>query len=434
VRTFLKVWIGQLVSQVGTSMTGFALTIWVYLESGSVTRLGIMLLAVNLPAILIAPTAGVLIDRLNRRIVMLVADTVAGLGSLTVALLYITDGLVYWQILIVAAVSSAAAAFQEPAYRAALPTIVAKESLGRANGLIELAPAVGTLLAPAMAGGLMVSVGLGAVLIVDFATFLVAAATLLIVRFPDVAEEGTERRSIWTEFMEGLNYLRDRRGLLGFLFLAAALNFVLTFSNVLWVPVFLSFTNEAGLGLAMSAVGGALVLGSVIMSAWGGPKARVKGMLAFMAIGGVGLAIAGVKPSLPVAIGGSVLLMLVVPIVSGTSQTLWQTKIAPAVQGRVFSTRRMVAQMGMPIAFVAAGPIADNVFEPLLMPDGALADSLGMIWETGPGRGSALLVSCVGVAVIIIAFLGWLTPSIRNIERDIDDALPEPEPEPEPVA
>jgi hypothetical protein len=182
--------------------------------------------------------------------------------------------------------------------------------------------------------------------------------------------------------------------------------------------------------LAMSAVGGALVLGSVVMSAWGGPKSRVKGMLAFMAIGGVGLAIAGVKPSLPVAIGGSVLLMLVVPIVSGTSQTLWQTKIAPAVQGRVFSTRRMMAQMGTPVAFMAAGPIADNVFEPLLMPDGALADSLGMIWETGPGRGSALLVSCVGVAVIIIAGLGWLTPSIRNIERDIADALPDPEPEP----
>jgi MFS transporter, DHA3 family, macrolide efflux protein len=428
VRTFLKVWIGQLVSQVGTSMTGFALTIWVYQESGSVTRLGIMLLAVNLPAILIAPTAGVLIDRLNRRVVMLVADTVAGLGSLTIALLYFTDGLVYWQILIVAAVSSASSAFQEPAYRAALPTIVAKDSLGRANGLIELGPAIGTLLAPAIAGGLMVSVGLGAVLAVDFITFLVAAATLLIVRFPDVSQDSAERRTIWIEFLEGLNYLRDRRGLLGFLLLAAALNFVLAFSNVLWVPVFLSFTNEAALGLAMSAIGGALVLGSIVMSAWGGPKSRIKGMLLFMAVGGLGLVIAGLKPSLPVAIGGSVLLMLVVPIVSGTSQTLWQTKVAPAVQGRVFSTRRMVAQIGMPIGLVAAGPIADNVFEPLLMPDGALADSLGMIWETGPGRGSALLVSCVGLAVILIAGLGWLTPSIRNIERDIADALPEPEP------
>jgi hypothetical protein len=116
--------------------------------------------------------------------------------------------------------------------------------------------------------------------------------------------------------------------------------------------------------------------------------------------------------------------MGVIPIVNGTSQTLWQTKIAPAIQGRVFSTRRMIAQMATPVAFVAAGPVADNVFEPLLLDDGLLADSVGKVWETGVGRGSALLVSCVGLAVIVLAGIAWLTPSIRNIEHDIPDALP----------
>lgn len=423
-RTFWVVWVGQLVSQVGTAMTGFAMTIWVYQESGSVTRLGIMLLAVNLPGILLAPTAGVMVDRVNRRIVMLAADSVAGLGSLTLAMLFFTDSLIYWQILIVVAVSSAASAFQEPAYRSAIPTIVPKQHLGRANGLSELGPGIGTLVAPAIAGGLLLAVGLGAVLAVDFVTFTVAAATLLFVRFPDVREKGAVSRSVFREFLEGLDYLRDRRGLLGFLFIAAGLNFVLTFANVLWIPVFLGFMNEGGLGVTMSAIGVALVTGSVIMSAWGGPKARVRGMLGFMALGGVGLIVAGLRPDPVVAVGGSMLLMGVVPIVNGTSQTLWQTKIAPAIQGRVFSTRRMVAQMATPVAFVAAGPVADNVFEPLLMPDGPLAGSLGRLWDTGVGRGSALLISCVGLAVIALAALAWLTPTIRNIERDIPDALP----------
>lgn len=426
-RTFWVVWVGQLVSQVGTAMTGFAMTIWVYQESASVTRLGIMLLAVNLPGILLAPTAGVMVDRVNRRIVMLAADSVAGLGSLTLAMLFFTDSLIYWQILVVVAVSSAASSFQEPAYRSAIPTIVPKEHLGRANGLSELGPGIGTLVAPAIAGGLLLAVGLGAVLAVDFITFTVAAATLLLVRFPDVREAGAVKRSVLREFLEGLDYLRDRRGLLGFLFIAAGLNFVLTFANVLWIPVFLGFMNEGGLGVTMSAMGVALVVGSVIMSAWGGPKARVRGMLGLMALGGMGLIVAGLRPDPVVAVGGSMLLMGVVPIVNGTSQTLWQTKIAPGIQGRVFSTRRMVAQMATPVAFVAAGPVADNVFEPLLMPGGPLASSLGGVWDTGVGRGSAFLISCVGLAVIALAALAWLTPTIRNIERDIPDAVPEME-------
>lgn len=428
-RTFWTVWVGQLISQVGTSMTGFAVTIWVYQESGSVTRLAIMLLAVNLPGILLAPTAGVIVDRLNRRTVMLIADSVAGLGSLSLAMLFFSDSLVYWQILPIVAVSSAASAFQEPAYRAAIPTIVPKAHLGRANGLSDLGPAVGTLLAPAIAGGLLLAVGLGAVLAVDFVTFAVAAVTLAIVRFPDVREPETVRRSMWNEFREGIDYLRERRGLLGILFMAAGLNFVLTFANVLWIPVYLAFMNEAALGVVMACIGGAMVVGSLIMGAWGGPKRRVRGMLALMAVGGTGLIIAGLRPQPVIAVGGSLLLMLVVPIVNGTSQTLWQTKVAPALQGRVFSARRMIASSVTPIAFVAAGPVADNIFEPLLVQGGALADTLiGDIWTTGTGRGSALLISVVGVAVIVIAAIAWSVPAIRNLEVEIPDVLPDPEP------
>lgn len=428
-RTFWTVWVGQLVSQVGTAMTGFAMTIWVYQESGSVTRLAFMLLAANLPGIVLAPTAGVMVDRMNRRTVMLLADTAAGFGSLSLAVLFFTDSLVYWQILPIVAVSSAASAFQEPAYRAAIPTIVPKAQLGRANGLSDLGPAVGTLVAPAIAGGLLLAVGLGAVLAVDFLTFAVAALTLLAVRFPDVREPATVPRSMWMEFREGIDYLRQRPGLLGFLVVAAGLNFVLTFANVLWIPVFLAFMNEAQLGVVMAMIGGAMVAGSLIMGAWGGPKRRVPGMLLLMAVGGTGLVIAGLRPDPVVAVGGSLLLMISVPIVNGTSQTLWQTKVAPALQGRVFSTRRMIASSVTPVAFVAAGPVADSVFEPLLMPGGSLADTVvGEIWQTGTGRGSALLISVVGLAVIVIAAVAWATPAIRNLESDIPDALVEPEP------
>jgi hypothetical protein len=122
---------------------------------------------------------------------------------------------------------------------------------------------------------------------------------------------------------------------------------------------------------------------------------------------------------------GALGLMAVVPIVNGTSQALWQTKVPLELQGRVFSTRRMIAQIATPVAFVSAGPLADRVFEPLLAEGGSLAGSLGQVFGTGPGRGSALLVTLTGLAVVVLAMVGWLVPSIRDIEVDIPDAVPD---------
>lgn len=423
-RTFWTVWFGQLVSQVGSSMTGFAMTIYVFQDTGSVTALGVMLLAVNLPAVVLGPLAGVVVDRVNRRTVMLLSDSAAAVGTLSLAALFFADALSYWQIVVVAAVLSSAGAFQDPAYRAAVPTLVDKDRLGRANGLIELAPAVGTLAAPAIAGAVLLSFGVGAVLAVDFATFLVAAGTLVLVRFPDV-ERTEERASTWVEFRSGLRYLQARRGLMWLLGIVLGLNLVLTFANVLWVPAFLSFANEAQLGGMLSIGGIAMVVGSLAMSAWGGPKRRIRGMLLMMGVAASGVVLSGLRPSVVTATLGMVVLMGFLPLINGTSQTLWQTKVELPMQGRVFSARRMAAQAATPIAFLGAGPLADGVFEPLLAVDGPLAASIGSVWGVGDGRGSAFLISCAGFATIALAMTAWLIPSIRNLETEVPDAIPD---------
>ena len=286
-KTFTTVWIGQVLSQVGSTMTGFALSIFVYQQSGSVTQLGIVLLAANLPAILLAPVAGVWVDRLDRRIVMMASDSVAGLGALALLSLVWRSELTFWPVVLVAALGSAAGAFQEPAYRASVVTLVSKDRLGRANGMIEMGPALGTLIAPAIAGALLVTVGVEAVLAVDVVTFIAAVATLAVVRFPRVASvTGDTRRSMRLEVLEGLHYLRDRSGLLGLLGMAAGLNFFLVFANVLWLPLFLGFTDEATIGLVMTGVGLAMVAGSVAMSTWGGPERLVRAMLGLIAAAG----------------------------------------------------------------------------------------------------------------------------------------------------
>lgn len=423
-RTFFTVWLGQVVSQVGSAMTGFALGIFIYLDSGSVTQLAVVLLAANLPAILLAPVAGVWVDRVDRRLVMMVADSVAGLGALALLSQAWRSELSFWPVLVVAALGSAAGAFQEPAYRASIVTLVPKEKLGRANGMIEMGPALGTLVAPAIAGAVILTWGIEVILAIDVITFLIAVSMLAVVRFPQLASmEQARSESMRSQISEGMTYLKDRPGLLGLLGMAAALNFFLVFANVLWLPVFLGFANEAQIGLLMSTVGLAMVLGSVVMSVWGGPQRLVRTMITLMAIGGVFLALSGLRPSIWIAGAAVFFFMFLIPIVNGISQTLWQRKVEPGIQGRVFSTRRMIATIASPLAYLLAGPLADGVFEPLLAEGGAWIDSFGRVFGSGDGRGSAVLVTIAGLSVSLTALLAWSVPAIRNIESQVPDAV-----------
>lgn len=435
-RTFLTVWFGQFVSVLGTTLTGFALAVYVFVETGSVTRLAAVLAAVAVPGILLAPIAGVIVDRFDRRAVMLGADIIAGAGSVVLALSYFADGLELWLIIPVLAVASAAQAFQEPAYLATIPTLVPKEQIGRANGLVQLAQAAGHIIAPFAAGALLATVGMGVVFVIDVATFGVAVVTLLVVRFPGVrAEAPPISPSMRGEAVEGFRFLWDRQGMFRFLMLAAVLNLLFGFVNVLFAPLFLAFTNEAVMGAALSVAGVGMLVGSLLMSAWGGPKQRVRGMLVFVALLGVGIAVSGLRPSVVVAGAGTLIVMLILPLVNGTSQAFWQVKVPLAMQGRVFSTRRMLATVASPLAYVLAGPLADGLFEPAMAEGGWLGSLLGDVIGAGAGRGIGAMFVFIGLATVLLAVIGWTDPRVRNLEADYPDAIePSAEADLEPVA
>lgn len=427
-RTFLTVWLGQVVSQFGSSMTGFAMSIVVFQDNQSVTELAMVLLAANLPGIVLAPLAGVYVDRWNRRSVMLVADSVAAATTLGLAAMLASGEIVLWAVLIAVAISSVAGSFQEPAYSAAVPTLVDRSELGRANGLVQMGPAVAILASPVAAAAILATTGIATVLLIDVATFLVAVATLAVVRFPDVVREA-HAPAVWSEARAGFSFINARRGLLVFLLMAAGLNFFLSISNVLWTPLILAYGDEIAVGTALSAAGGAMVVGAIIMSAWGGPQHRIRGMVLMMLAGGVAVGVAGLRPSLVFAIVGGVVLMLLVPIVNGTSQTLWQLKVPFDLQGRVFALRRMVATVATPLSFILAGPLADRIFEPMLVTGGALEGTfVATVWGVGPGRGIGLLFGVVGLGIMVMAAAGWAHPRMRNVEAEVPDA-PQPETE-----
>jgi len=420
-RSFFVVWAGQLVSITGTTMSAFGLQLFVYSETGSVTRLTFVALAATIPAVVLAPVAGSVADRLNRRLVMLASDTLGGIATMGLFWLHVTGNLQIWHIYVAALAGSVANTFQEPAWQASIPVLVPKAQLARANGLVQLNQGVSIVLAPAMAGALLATFGLGGVLIADTVSFLAGVGTLAAVRFPPFRARDTGARSVRDDASFAWRYLRERPGLFGLLWIYSGVNFMLSMTNVLIIPLILSFSTEATAGTILSLAGFGAVVGSVAVGALGVPKRLLPTIMGGIFLTGIILVLGGSRASLAIIGTATVLLLLLNPIVNSASQVIWQTKVEEGVQGRVFSLRRMIGQAVSPMAILLAGPLADHAFEPLLAPDGGLAGSVGALIGVGPGRGIGLLYVVAGLGTMVLAVVGWSRRHIRNIETELPD-------------
>ncbi len=432
-RKFGLMWSGQLVSLVGSGLTRFGLGVWVYQQTGSATKFALIALFASLPGLLAAPFLGALVDRWNRRTAMLVSDFGAALCTVAVALLLRADALALWHIYVLVGIGSLFNHVQWPAYTAATTLLVPKRHFGRVSGMTQFGFAASEVVAPVLAGLLLVQVGLAGVIFIDFATFLFAAATLLAVRVPDPppsaagrAAKGTLRR----EAAFGWSYIRERPGLVGLLAYFAMMNLVISVGAVLLIPLVLQLpgSDPKVLGTVLSISSAGLLAGSVFMATTGGPRRQIHGVLAYGFVFGLALFASGLAPLVPLVAAASFVKMLGVPIINGSSQAIWQRKVPPDLQGRVFAVRRMVAQLSAPLGYLCAGPLADRVFEPLLMPGGALAGSVGELIGTGPGRGIALLFILTAALPMAVSAWGYLTPRLRNVEDELPDAVGETPP------
>jgi len=434
-RTFWVIWGGQFISMLGSGLTSFALGVWIYDQTGQATPFAMTALFSTLPALILMPLAGSLADRYSRRWIMILSDTGAAIITAVAALLLFFGDLQVWHIYILAFFNSVLSAFQEPAYSASVTMLVPKQQLARASGISQMGQATSAILTPLFAGGLYALVGLNGIIVIDAVTFLFAISALLVVRIPQperITEAGveSEKHSVWADAAFGWNYLRALPGLFGLLVYFASVNFFLSFSNVLSGPLVLSYGSSADLGVVQMVTGASMLVGSLIMSAWGGPqKRKVPALIIFIAVSATGFLISGLRANTLGISLGRVVLMLCIPFASALSQAVFQTKIPPDVQGRVFAIRGMIARSIIPLAFILSGPLADKVFEPLMAEGGALADTfLGILLGIGPGRGIGLMFVISCLFLWGESLLAYANPRIRNLEYEIPDAVPD-EPE-----
>jgi DHA3 family macrolide efflux protein-like MFS transporter len=423
---FLTIWAGQLVSLLGSGLSGFALGLWVLQGAGSVTAFALIATCTVLPKILLSPLAGAMADRWDRRTTLLGSELIAAAATLCMAVLLTAGKLEVWHIYVAMSLISTCTAFQWPAYSASITMLVSKERLGHASGMVQIAQGLAQTLAPAMAGAMMVSpIGIRGILILDFCTYLFAIGTLVAVRIPSPPRgllEGASA-SVGRDIAFGWRYLTERPGLIGLLVMLAACNFLLGAVMILVNPLVLSFASPAVLGAVMTTAGFGMFVGSAAMSVWGGPKRRVRGIVLFLSLGGAALLPAALPPSAMLIACGAFLFLLGIPIASGCTQAILQTKVDPAVQGRVFAFTGMLVGAAMPAAYLVSGPIADRVFEPLLVVGGPLAGSLGQLIGVGPGRGVALAFVIAGLCLVVVAVAGYAHPRVRRVEDELPDAV-----------
>lgn len=428
-QTFFIVWIGQVISLLGSKLTEFALGFWIldqtYQATGTITQFALTILFMYLPKVLVSPVAGVLVDRWNRRSAMIMSDLGTGVVAVAILFLVSSNNLAIWHIYLALTITSSLNAFQQPAYMAAISQLVPSENLIRANGMVQASFAIAKIAAPAIAGLLMKFYGLENILYIDIATFVIAIASLVSVKFPDFKRYSKKQRKVLNQVVSdavaGWNYIALRPGLVRLVCFIALSYFSMGMLEVVLWPLLYQPDSTDQLGFVLSVGGCGMLLGSVLMSLWSGPKNRVRAIIIFVGFQGIIILLGGLKISTFVLAIGIFGYLFSQPIIVSCNQAIWQSKVPSRLQGRVFALQQTLERSLAIFAYLLAGPLVDNVLNPLMAEGGIIAQSISKFINTGMGQGVTLLLVLLGLLNLIVVAIAYREPRLRYLETELPD-------------
>lgn len=415
-RQFYVIWLGQMLSSIGSGLTAFVLGVYVFQQTNEAGSVAMVILSAFLPATLLKPIGGVLADRYNRKCMMVIGDFGAALGVLLVMFCLYNQPVSFWQIYLGVAVSSVFAALHNPAYKAVVTDLLSADQFARAGGLMQLATAAQYLISPVIAGILLGVADASFVLLLDALTF---GGAILAVLATGVVFQNTKHDQCGLGFIaelrEGWRSLAANPGVMLLVGVISLVTFCIGFLQVLLGPVILSFSDAKTLGVMQSVSAVGMLVGSLYIGSLGklGKYSRV--LFVSLGLSGLFFSLTGLTTNVYFIVSVSFLFFFTLPFINTSADVLIRTHIANDNQGRAWGLIGTISQLGYILAYGSAGLMADYFFTPLLLADGLLAETVGAMIGVGPGRGMGLMLSLFGLLMLLIAVIVYPNKAIRRL-------------------
>jgi len=422
-RTFYTLILSQTFSLIGSRISGLAISMWVFSQTGDATPLTLVAFFHILPTVLASTLSGLLADRWNRRYVMALADAGQAVGTVLLLISFSSGNFQLWHLYAVALIQSIFGVFQGPAFQASVTLLVPDDQRDRANAIQQISSPAAGIIAPALAGFIYALIGITGAIVVDLVTFLVAVSVVLVVPIPQPEQSAEGRQlktSLWKEALGGLYFLLERRALFFNFLYISIVNFLVAGAMALGTPYILARTgSQTTLGLVLAAFNISAIGGAIVMGAWGGTRPRIHTIMIGIILGGTFLALVGLAQT-GWALGIAMFcFMFPLPFVNASFMSLMQAKVPADVQGRVFALGDQLSMLLLPLSYLLIGPLADNVFEPAVGQPGweVVAPLVG----TGTGAGMGLILFLAGALTAIISLIVYAVPAIRHMEATLPD-------------
>lgn len=399
---FLLLWMGELISSIGGGLTSFGLAVYVFNETGSAASMAVVSLLAFLPTLLLSVPAGVLADRYDRRMLMMIGDGFSGLGVLYILICMLSGHASLVQICIGVSISSIFSALLEPSYRATITDILTKEEYSKASGMVSLAGSARYLVSPVLAGMLLAVGDIKLLLIIDICTFIITVITTGIVKRGVVTKIATTQESFLSSFKEGWKAITTKRGLIVLILVSSVMTCFMGVFQILVEPMVLDFTDSTTLGIMETVCACGMLVSSLILGVKGIKKGYVKVLSGSLAFAGVTMALFGIKPNIYLMCVMGFLFFAMLPFANNCLDYLARINIPDEKQGRAWGLIGFLSQLGYVVAYGLSGILADGI-------------SANM--NISVGRGAAYVVMASGALLCLTSIILAFMSSVRELER-----------------
>ena len=420
-KNFYKLWLGELISNIGSGMTAFALSVYVYEKTGSVSYISLITLLSFMPSIILSPIGGLLADRYDRRLLMIIGDLFSGLG-----LIYILWNIQAGEKSIVPiflgiTFSSIFTSLLEPSYRATLTDILDEENYAKASGLIQAAGSAKYLISPVIAGMILSVADIRVILLLDILTFITTCLMIFLVRKSMNSEMQNYKKDSFKGLLEGLFIIKENRGVYSLVIIMFFVCFFMGFIQILIRPMILALSNVKTAGMMESLCAVGLLIGSLWIGIAGIKKNYSKILAVACFFCGIFMSMTGVNENLAIIGISTFLFFSTLPFMNSCADVLVRVSVPNELQGRVWGLISLITQMGTVTAYIISGVMADYIFEPMFNKNGILVENIGMIIGTGKGRGIGFMLILSGIGMLIMAIVIWKNGEIREVSEKCVD-------------